>query len=201
FAGQPIVGRTVLVDGRPHDIVGIMPPGFDLMDNRTEIWLPIGVHPQVRRLRENHILQVIGRLKDGVTPQAAETELATFLEDWGARAGVAEHLPTARPTRAQDHTLRLQPLQEAMLGDAPRVIWVLQIAAGLVLVIACANLASLMLARAESRRREFALRAALGASRSRLIQQTITEGLLLAIAGGALGVWLARIGLRSLVAA
>jgi len=201
FGGQPIVGQIVQVDGRPHDIVGIMPPGFDVMDNHTEIWLPIGVHPVIRRLRENHVLQVIGRLKDGVTPQAAEAELATFLDNWGERVGEQAHVPTAHPSRPQDHTLRLQPLQDAILGDARRVIWVLQGAAGLVLLIACANLASLVLARAESRRREFAVRAALGASRGRLIQQTITEGALLSLAGGAIGLWVAQIGLRSLVLA
>jgi len=178
-----------------------MPPAFDVMDNHTEIWLPIGVHPVIRRLRENHVLQVIGRLKDGVTPQAAEAELATFLDNWGERVGEQAHVPTAHPSRPQDHTLRLQPLQDAILGDARRVIWVLQGAAGLVLLIACANLASLVLARAESRRREFAVRAALGASRGRLIQQTITEGALLSLAGGAIGLWVAQIGLRSLVLA
>jgi predicted permease len=201
FGGQPIVGQRVEVDGRPHDIIGIMPPGFDVMDNHTEIWLPIGVHPVIRRLRENHVLQVIGRLKDGVTPQAAEAELATFLDNWGERVGAQEHVPTARPSRPQDHTLRLQPLQDAILGSARRVIWVLQTAAGLVLLIACANLASLVLARAESRRREFAVRAALGASRGRLIRQTITEGVLLSVTGGAIGLWVARVGLRSLVLA
>ena len=94
FGGQPIVGQTVQVDGRPHDIIGIMPPGFDVMDNRTEIWLPIGIHPVIRRLRENHILQVIGRLKDGVTPQAAEAELASVPRQLGRarrRAGARAH--------------------------------------------------------------------------------------------------------------
>ena len=206
FGGQPVVGQTVQIDGRPHDIIGIMPPGFDVMDNRTEIWLPIGIHPAIRRLRENHVLQVVGRLKDGATPQAAEAELSMFLENWGERVGITRglvdpvtnaegHTPTAHPSRPQDHALRLQPLQVAMLGDARRAIWVLQLAAGLVLLIACANLAGLGLARAESRRREFAMRAALGASRGHLIRQTIIEGALLSVAGGAIGVWLARIGL------
>ena len=108
------------------------------------------------------------------------------------------HKPTAHPSRPQDHSLRLQPLQGAILGDASRVIWVLQAAAGLVLLIACANLGSLMLARAESRRREFAVRAALGASRGRLIRQTMTEGVLLSVGGGAIGVWVAQLGFKRL---
>jgi hypothetical protein len=201
FGGQPIIGQSVQVDGRPHDIIGIMPPGFDVMDNRTEIWLPIDIHPVIRRARENHVLQVIGRLKDGVTRQAAEAELSTFLDYWGERVGVQGHVPIAHPSRPQDHTLQLPPLQDAPLGEARRAIWVLQAATGLVLLIACANLASLVLARAEARRRELAVRAALGASRGRLIQQTIIEGALLSVAGAAIGLWIARVDLRSLVLA
>ncbi len=67
FGGQSIVGRTVNVDGRPHDVIGVMPPGVDLMDSQPEIWLPIGVHPVIRRIRGSHFLNIVGRLKDGVT--------------------------------------------------------------------------------------------------------------------------------------
>ena len=201
FEGRPIVGASVQVDGRPHDIIGVMPPGFDVMDNRTEIWLPIGIHPVIRRIRDNHVLQVIGRLREGVAPRTAEAELAGFLERWGDQAGVQGHVPTARPARPQDHALRLQPLQDAVLGDSGRAIWLLQAAAALVLLIACANLASLVLARAESRRREFAVRSAIGATRGRLIQQTIVEGALLSVAGAAAGLYLADVGLRSLLLA
>jgi predicted permease len=194
FGGQPLVGRTVNVDNRPHDVIGIMPPGVDLMDSRPEIWLPIGVHPHIRRIRDSHVLNVIGRLKDGVTPQAAQTELNVFLENWGERAGAKGHVPTKHPSRAEDHSLQLQPLQDAIVGDASHAIWVLQFAVGFVLLIACANLANLLLARAETRRREFAVRAAMGASRGRLLRQFMTEGVLLSIAGGTVGVWLASVG-------
>ena len=201
FGGQPMIGQAVHVDGRPHDVIGIMPPGADIMDNGTEIWLPIGVHPVTRRIRDAHVVSVVGRLNDGVTLQAAQTELDALLVNWGDRAGAKGHLPTGRPSRPQDHIVLMQPLHAAVVGDATRAIWVLQAAVGLVLLIACANLANLVMARAESRRREFAVRAALGASRSRLLRQTVTEGLIVSIAGGALGVWLARTGVRTLVLA
>jgi putative ABC transport system permease protein len=199
LGGQPLVGQTVEVEGRPHEIVGIMPPGADVMDNRTQIWLPLWLPPNAGRQREAHVLHVIARLKDGVTPEAEQTELNALLEDWGERVGAKEHVPTNRPSRATDHTLELRPLQDAIVGNARRAIWVLQAAVGLVLLIVCANLASLVMARAESRRREFVVRAALGASRGRLFQQTITEGMLVSGAGGMLGLWLARAGLQALI--
>ncbi|MPY89906.1 MAG: FtsX-like permease family protein [Luteitalea sp.] len=201
FGGQPLVGQTVDVEGRPHEILGIMPPGADIMDNRTQIWLPLGLHPARSRNRVDHGLYVVGRLKDGVTAQGAQTELNALLENWGERVGATGHVPTKRPSRSEDHILQMQPMHDAIVGDASRAIWVLQAAVGLVLLIACANLANLVMARAESRRREFAVRAALGASRGRLLRQTMTEGVLLSVAGGVLGLWLARAAVQALVRA
>jgi predicted permease len=201
FGGQPLIGQTLNVDGRPHEILGIMPPGIDVMDNRTAIWLPLGLPTAIRQDRSFHILHVIGRLKDGVTAQEAQTELNAFLENWGERTGSSGHVPSNRPTRAADHTLQVQPVQDAMIGDARRSIWILQVAVGFVLLIACANLANLLMARAESRRREFAVRAALGASRSRLLRQTMTEGVMLCVAGGLLGLWLAHVAVQALIRA
>ncbi|HEX8029800.1 MAG TPA: ABC transporter permease, partial [Vicinamibacterales bacterium] len=201
FGGQAVVGHTVNVEGRLHEIIGIMPPGIDVMDNRTAIWLPLGLPAAIRQDRSFHILHVIGRLKDGVTAQAAQAELSAFLENWGERTGSAGHVPTNGPSSAADHTLRIQPLQDAIVGDARSSIWILQVAVWLVLLIACANLANLLMARAESRRREFAVRAALGASRSRLLRQTMTEGVMLCVAGGLLGLWLARAAVHALIGA
>src|SRR5438094_1843940 len=201
FGGQPVLGQAVNVDGRPHEILGIMPSGIDVMDNHTAIWLPLGLPAAIRQNRGFHILHVIGRLKDGVTAQAAQTELNALVENWGERTGSSGHVPTKRPTRAADHTLQIEPVQDAIVGDARRSIWILQGAVGFVLLIACANLANLLMARAESRRREFAVRAALGASRSRLLRQTMTEGVMLCVAGGMLGLWLARVAVQGLIGA
>jgi predicted permease len=199
FGGQPVLGQAVNVDGRPHEILGIMPSGIDVIDNHTAIWLPLGLPAAIRQNRGFHVLHVVGRLKDGVTRQAAQTELNALLENWGERTGASGHVPTNRPLRESDHTLRVQPLHYAIVGNARRSILILQVAVAFVLMIACANLATLLMARAESRRREFAVRAALGASRSRLLRQTMTEGVMLCVAGGMLGLWLARVAVQALI--
>ena len=117
------------VDGRPHEMIGIMPPGVDLMDSRPEIWLPIGVHPVIRQIRNSHVLNVIGRLKDGVTPQAAQTELNVFLENWDERATAKGHVPTKHPERGGPHPPIAAVAGRDCRGCQPRN-WVLQAAVG-----------------------------------------------------------------------
>jgi predicted permease len=200
FGGQPILGQTVEVNGLRREVIGIMRPGADVMDNRTEIWLPLGLNPANRQNRGNHFLYVIGRLKDGVTAESAQTELNALIQNWGERVGVKGHVFVPL-TKQGGHILQMKPVQEEILGGASRSIWVLQAAVGFVLLIVCANLANLLLARAETRHREFAVRTALGAGRGRLLRQFITESMLLAIAGGALGLLIARIGVKALIRA
>lgn len=208
FGGQPIVGQTVEVNGLRREVIGIMPPATDVMDNRTEIWLPLGLNPANRENRGSHFLYLIGRLKNGVTPQAAQTELAALVQNWGERVGAQNHVFAPLPKTEEErkktgggHILQMAPMQEEIIGAASRSIWVLQGAVAFVLLIACANLANLLLARAETRSREFAVRTALGAGRGRLLRQFMTEGVLLSIIGGALGLLLARVGVQALIRA
>jgi predicted permease len=202
FGGRPIIGRTVDVDGRRREVIGVMPPGADLMDNRTEIWLPLGLNPGNRQNRGSHFLYAVGRLKNNVAFEAAQVEVDAFMRNWAERVGV-----TPGPGAASHffelpwHVLVMRPLQQQMLGGAGRSIWVLQAAVGFVLLIACANLASLLLARAETRYRELAVRTALGAGRGRLLRQFVTEGVILSMAGGVLGIFLASAAVQVLIRA
>jgi predicted permease len=207
FGGRPIIGQTIEVDKRPREVIGIMPPGADLMDNQTEIWLPLGLIPANPGDRLNHFLRVIGRLRNGTTEEAAHAELKALNASWGDRVGVTGHMFAPMPSMdassgtrnpSAGHLLQMTPLQDQVVGAANRPIWMLQVAAGFVLLMACVNLANLLLARAETRHREVAVRVALGANRGRLLRQFITEGALLSIAGGALALWMAHVGLQAL---
>jgi putative ABC transport system permease protein len=200
FGGRPMVGQTVLINNVPREVIGVMPPGADVMDNRTEVWMPLGLNPANRQNRGSHFLYLIGRLREGVTPQAARTELDALIRNWGERTGAKNHV-FAPLGKQSGHILQMKPMREEILGEASQAIWVLQVAVGFVLLIACANLGNLLLARAEARHREFAVRTALGAGRGRLLRQFMTEGVILSLVGGALGLLLARVGVQALLRA
>jgi putative ABC transport system permease protein len=196
---EGVVGRVIPIDGVPTRIVGIMPRGYDIHDEHIEVFLPLTIDPKTfATSRGSHFLYMIGRLKDGVSPQQAQVELDTMIDQWRALSG-NRHSPTR--TGNFPHLLQMHPMKSDMVGAIGTALWVLQGAVGFVLLIACANLANLILARAESRQREFAIRSALGASRIRLLRQFLTEGVLLALVGGAVGTAAGFVGLRALLAA
>jgi putative ABC transport system permease protein len=198
FGGAAVLGTAVDINSVRRIVVGIMPPGFDVADQRVQLWLPLGLDPANRQNRGSHFLYLIGRLAPGSTLASARGELETILAGWpasvGAGPGTGPHTPDPI-----NHRLRFDPLQVQIVGNARTAVWVLQGAVLLVLMIACANLANLLLARAESRRKEFAVRAALGAGRARLLAQFIAEGCVLSAVGAILGLALAVAGLRILV--
>jgi predicted permease len=193
FGGRPMLGEWIEVNRRRYEVIGVMPPGADVMDNHVQVWLPLGLNPSQRHaFLGYHFLNVVGRLRNGVSVASAQAELSTVMSRFGAQLGGVEG--------AHLWHVRMTPAHDAILAGASRSIWILQAAAGLVLLIACTNLANLLLARAETRRREIAVRAALGAGRGRLLRQSLVEGLLLSIAGGVLGLGVARAGVATLLA-
>jgi putative ABC transport system permease protein len=196
FAGNPaIVGQSIEVDGRKPTVVGVMPPGFDVHDGRLELFLPVNLDPAERtRRRGNHFLYLVGRLAPGVTLPQARAELETLLASWQDVAR-DQHTPSVK-----QHRLRYDDLLGQLVGDVRRALWVLQAAVIAVLLIACANLANLLLARSEARQREFAVRAALGAGRARLLRQFTIEGIVLALLGATAGTAAAWVALRGLSA-
>jgi len=194
-ADRGAVGRVVPVNGVPTRIVGIMPAGVDVHDSKVELWRPFTLDPKNPGGRGGHFLYLVGRTKPGVSIGQARADLETLLKQWATIA------PNTHVPDPKNHRFRIDSLHEDMIGGVRTALWVLQGAVGFVLLIACANLANLLLARSESRHREFAVRTALGASRTRLLRQFLTEGVVLAIVGAIVGVGLAYAGLRLLLAA
>jgi predicted permease len=209
FGASPsILDSKIEINGVRRTIVGIMPPHFDVADQRAEVWLPLVIDPANRRNRGSHFLYLIGRLADGATLDSAKAELGALLDAWPAsiaRPGSATggpHTPNNGGTGAGgSHRLRYDPLQAQIVGGARTAVLVLQGAVVFVLLIACANLANLLLARAESRHKEFAVRAALGAGRAQLLRQFLVEGGLLSLVGALAGLAVAVFGVRALLAA
>jgi len=188
FAGsQSAIGLPLVFDGKSYTVVGIMPAGFRLGGDEVDVFTPLGQNTEpVMRDREAHPgIHVVARLRPGVTLAQAQTELAL----------IGRRLAAQYPKSNKGRTFIAQPLRPDV-GDVRSTLWLLLGAVSLVLLIACVNVASLLLARAVSRERELAMRVALGAGRGRLIRQCLTESALLALSGGALGVFLAGIGLR-----
>ncbi len=196
FGADPaILGRTVEINGVRRTVVGVMPPGFDVDDSGVEIWAPLAIDLENPGGRGSHNLELIGRLAPGVSEPAARQELQALVGRW------EKELPDEHHPNLEGHPLGLAPLQEEMVGEARPAMLLLLGAVGLVLLIACVNVANLLLARAESRRREIAVRSALGAGRGRLARQFLTESVILSLAGGVLGLGLAVAGVRALLAA
>ena len=196
LGGDPgIVGRRIQVQGLPRTVVGVMPPGFDLHDSRSHLWLPLGLDPANRQNRGSHFLYLVGRLAPGTSPGQADAELRAMLHQW------REWVPQGHVPNDTTHRLQMAPLQDEVIGGVSRALWVLQGAVLLVLLIACANVANLLLARAESRHKEFAVRTALGAGKGRLLRQFMVEGVVVSGLGAALGLGLAWWGLKALLAA
>lgn len=191
FGGSPeTLGASIVLDQKHYTVVGIAPADFRLFGDEADVYTPIGQNTATYlRSRSAHPIGVVARLQPGATLASAQAELAL----------IGRHLAAAYADTNTNRTFLVAPLR-AEVGNVGSTLWLLLGAVGVVLLIACVNIASLLLARAVSRERELSMRAALGASRGRLVRQCLTESGVLALAGGLLGILLACIGIRPFVA-
>jgi putative ABC transport system permease protein len=190
FGGRDdAIGKTLSMNGRAMQVIGVMPEGFAFPNRETQFWVPTGASEQQRASRNSLWLQVIGRMKPGVSVDQAQADLArvsaNLLQQFPGRKGYGVYV-----NGYTDHVVgRIRPAILVLLG-----------AVACVLLIACTNVANLLLARASVRERELALRAAIGAGRGRLVRQLLTESLLIGLTGGIIGVALAKLGVSALIA-
>lgn len=190
YGGSPqAIGWRLVYDGQPYTVVGIAPTGFQLDGEDIDVFTPLGQDKSPSMYnREIHRLRAVARLRPGFKLGQAQTELRMIGRN------LAEHYPKSNKSR----TFVAEPLRPDV-GDVRSTLWLLLGAVALVLLIACVNVASLLLARAVSRERELAMRAALGAGRGRLVRQCLTESAVLGLSGGSLGILLAAVGIRPFV--
>jgi predicted permease len=193
FGADPgIVGRTIVLNARPHTVIGVMPPGFTGLSDSAELWAPFAIdNPEpVMMNRGNRWFASLARLKPGVSRERAQAEMDS----------ISRELERAYPDTNAKRAVDVSPLDVELVGAFRPALLTLMAAVGFVLLIACANVANLLIARSEARRREIAVRTALGAGRGRLLRQLVTESCVLTALGAAAGLLLARTSVAALIA-